>query len=113
MMMLFSTGLLAHAETTDFTLTVNNFGYQQDNLSKRTLKAGGTDYGNKCYVRATNFVKRITNMHLRVNIIICRGDLEHRHLGIRFMLFTAILRKNKYVVLQGQINVIDFGPAIL
>ncbi|GFI23863.1 hypothetical protein IMSAGC011_02653 [Lachnospiraceae bacterium] len=56
MMMLFSTGLLAHAQTTDFTLTVNSSGYQQDNLSKRTLKAGGTDYENKCYVRATNFV---------------------------------------------------------
>ena len=27
-----------HAATTDFTLTVNNTGYNQDNLSKRTVK---------------------------------------------------------------------------
>ena len=55
MITLLSTGILAHAETKDFTLTVNNTGYQQDNLSKRTLKAGGSAYENKCYVRATSF----------------------------------------------------------
>ena len=55
MITLLSTGILAHAETKDFTLTVNNTGYQQDNLSKRILEAGGSDYENKCYVRATSF----------------------------------------------------------
>ena len=55
MIMLLSTGILAHAETKEFTLTVNSTGYQQDNLSKRTLKAGGSDYEKKCYVRATSF----------------------------------------------------------
>lgn len=44
-----------HAATTDFTLTVNNTGYNQDNLSKRTVKAGGSDYENKAYVRANSF----------------------------------------------------------
>ncbi|MDE7322428.1 MAG: hypothetical protein K2N73_06785 [Lachnospiraceae bacterium] len=56
MIMLLSTGILAHAETKEFTLTVNSSGYQQDNLSKRTLKAGGSDYENRWYVRATGFV---------------------------------------------------------
>lgn len=55
MIMLISTGIIAHADTTDFTLTVNKSGYQQDNLSKRTEKAGGSNYENKCYVRATGF----------------------------------------------------------
>lgn len=41
MMTLFSMGAVVRADTTQFTLTVNSTGYQQDNLSKRTLKAGG------------------------------------------------------------------------
>lgn len=44
-----------HAATSEFTLTVNNTGYNQDNLSKRTVKAGGTNYENKAYVRANSF----------------------------------------------------------
>ncbi|GFI24120.1 hypothetical protein IMSAGC011_02916 [Lachnospiraceae bacterium] len=56
MIMLLSTGILPHAETSDFTLTVNNTEYQQDNLSKRTLKkAGGSKHENKCYVHTTSF----------------------------------------------------------
>lgn len=49
------TGVVAYAETSAFTLTVNNTGYNQDNISKRTLKAGGSAYENICYVRATGF----------------------------------------------------------
>lgn len=55
MMTLFSMGAVVRADTTQFTLTVNSTGYQQDNLSKRTLKAGGAAYENKCYVRPTSY----------------------------------------------------------
>lgn len=44
-----------YAATSDFTLTVNSTGYNQDNISKRTIKAGGSDYENKAYVRANSF----------------------------------------------------------
>ncbi len=42
------------AETTTFTLTVNDSGANEDNISKRTLKSHSA-YENKFYVTPTSF----------------------------------------------------------
>ena len=55
MMMLMSTTLVSQAATSNFTLTVTTSGQNQDTLSKRTVKDGGSSYENKCYVRPTGF----------------------------------------------------------
>lgn len=46
---------IAYADTTYFTLTVTRSGANQDNLSKRTRKAGGSAYENKFYVTPTGY----------------------------------------------------------
>lgn len=54
MFLLLAVGKVSNAETKDFTLTLNRNGVGNDALSKKTIKAGGTAYENKCYVTTTS-----------------------------------------------------------
>lgn len=45
----------ASAATTSFTLTVTKDGQNQNPISKRTEKAGGSRYEKKCYVTTQTF----------------------------------------------------------
>lgn len=49
------TTLVAHADTSNFTLTVTRNGTNEDNMSKRTLKDGGSSYENKFYCTSTSY----------------------------------------------------------
>lgn len=68
MISVFSMGLYARADSTDFTLTVNRVGINEDNISKRVKKSGGDAYENIWYVRATGITGKgsiyVQSMHL-------------------------------------------------
>lgn len=52
---IFGTSLVSYAATSEFTLTVTRSGSNEDNMSKRTLKAGGDRWENYFYVTSTSY----------------------------------------------------------
>lgn len=48
-------GTTAYADTTNFTLTLTRSGANEDNISKRTIKAGGSSWENRFYVTPTYY----------------------------------------------------------
>ena len=49
---------MVHAETSNFTLTVTRTGYGEDDISKKTNKAGGDAYENCFYAKPTYFNRK-------------------------------------------------------
>lgn len=48
-------GTTAYAATNPFNISVTRTGYLEDNISKRTKKAGGTKFDNYFYATPTSF----------------------------------------------------------
>jgi hypothetical protein len=108
-----------HAATTDFTLTVNNTGYNQDNLSKRTKKDGGTAYENKAYVRANSF-SGIGTIYVKSvkleDTSIYTGEIALRSANSVGVLKSATYNKyaqsGKYYYLQGKFGASSTGNSL-
>ena len=64
--MLLGASLPVKAETMSFVVTVNKKGVGEDNVSKKTQKAGGSRYENRFYVTVTKFeIKNTINLYSR------------------------------------------------
>ena len=76
MLMLTFFAIPVSAATTNFTLTVTRNGQNQDPISKRTEKAGGSKYEKKFYVTNETFTgigdMRVTSINLNNSKIVSK-----------------------------------------
>ena len=98
---------VSHADTTYFTLTLTETGKNQDSMSKKTNKAGGSAYERKSYVTATFFSNpgKVLVKSKKYNTpSVCTGfmtltDSDRRTVSSAYNQYPE---QNKYYYLQGE-----------
>lgn len=103
--------MVTYASTIDFSLRVTADGSNQDNISRRTVKAGGSRWDNKAYTRATSFpiegtiwVRSI--MRSNHNVFTPDMGMSTGDLGIlQYAEYNATATANKYYYLSGRYGV--------